>query len=317
MVQRLTPSRNPDLLIGPEHSSDAGVFRLRPDLAIVQSADYFGPLVDDPFTFGQIAAANALSDVYAMGGSPVTALNIVCFPDNELELDVLHEMLRGTSERVSAAGAVIVGGHCVRDKEIKLGLSVTGIVHPERMLTNRAARVGDVLILTKPLGTGFITTANRAGRCPPDVFHVACASMITLNDTASRAAVEAGASAVTDVTGFGLVGHAHELAEASGVTLHIHADAIPGLPGVEPLANNMNRTRANPTNEQFTAPTSRIAASVTDVQRALLYDPQTSGGLLMAVPADGAASVMAEVGPSASVIGEVAAAHDGLTIFVQ
>ncbi|NOG53424.1 MAG: selenide, water dikinase SelD [Planctomycetes bacterium] len=316
-MQHLAPAAHPDLLIGPEHSSDAGVFRLRPDLAIVQSADYFCPLVDDPFVFGQIAAANALSDVYAMGGTPVTALNLVCFPDNEIDLEVLHEMLRGTSERVNAAGAVIVGGHCVRDTEIKLGLSVTGTVHPDRMLTNRTARPGDVLILSKPLGTGFITTANRAGRCPPDVFEAACASMTTLNDTASRAAVAAGASAVTDITGFGLAGHAHELAEASNVTLHLNADAVPGLPGVEPLATEQNRTRANPTNEQFTAPTAQVAPSVSDSVRALLYDPQTSGGLLMAVHPDQVDTVTDRIGSVAAIIGEVARPHDGLTLLVE
>ena len=205
-MQGLPSFSDPNLLVGAEHFSDAGVYRLADGMAIVQSLDFFPPLVNDPFVFGQIAAANSLSDVYAMGGRPITAMNIVGFPDDKLGFDVLQEILRGGAERVLAAGAVLLGGHSVRDAEIKYGLSVTGIVDPDHMITNEAAAPGDVLVLTKPLGTGFVTTALRAGKCPDDVLAAACASMMRLNDTAAEAALSVGAKAATDITGFGLAG---------------------------------------------------------------------------------------------------------------
>lgn len=285
MVQQLTPSSDPDLLIGPEHFSDAGVYQLAPGLAIVQTVDFFPPLVDDPYTFGRIAAANALSDCYAMGAKPRTALNIVGFPDKELPLSILSEILRGGAERIAAAGAVILGGHSVRDVEIKYGLCVTGTVDPAKMMTNAAAKPGDVLVLTKALGTGFITTANRAEKCPPEVMEAACESMTMLNDKASAAAVELGARAATDITGFGLAGHAREMADASNVTIRIDLDKLPLLAGALELSREGFLTGANKSTERYIGERIRFEQeSRSDSDRAkFLFDPQTSGGLLVAI----------------------------------
>lgn len=286
VVRNLPKFEDPDLLVGAEHFSDAGVYRLTPSLAIVQSVDFFPPLVDDPYVFGQIAAANSLSDIYATGARPRTALNIVCFPDDKLELDILHEILRGGSERVKAAGAVIVGGHSVRDQEIKYGLAATGTVHPEEIFTNDRARPGDVLFLTKPIGTGFVTTAYKKNRCPDETFFAACDSMIELNAAGARVARLARASAVTDVTGFGLGGHATEMAMASGVTVKIVASRVPLIPGVEELARQGFKNRAVKSNYEWGARYARIESHVPQHLIDLIYDPQTSGGLLLSIPED-------------------------------
>jgi selenide,water dikinase len=285
-VRDLPRFEDPNLLVGVEDASDAGVYRLRDDLLIVQSVDFFPPLVDDPFVYGQIAAANSLSDVFAAGARPTTAMNIVGFPDKELDLSVLSQILAGGAERVRQAGAVVVGGHSVRDSEIKYGLSVTGVVQPERLLTNRAARPGAALVLTKPLGTGFITTAFKAGRCPEDVLQAAVASMIQLNDGGRDAAHAVGAQAATDITGFGLAGHAIELADASQVTVVLEVGRLPLLPGVEDLARQGNRTRASRTNREFAAARMRVEGTPEELRFELLFDAQTSGGLLLCVPAD-------------------------------
>ncbi len=299
---------DPNLLVGTEHFADAAVYRLvpahahgrapgaagAPGLAIVQTIDFFPPIVDDPFVFGQIAAANALSDVYAMGGRPITALNVVAFPDNELDLSVLTEILRGGAERVAAAGAVVAGGHSLRDKGIIYGLSVTGVVDPAQMMTNAAARPGDALVLTKPLGTGFVTTALRARQCPDVMLAAAIASMTQLNDAAAAAAVAAGARAATDVTGYGLAGHALHLAEASGVTLVIDVPALPRLAGVADLVRATHFSRANKTNREYVKEHLRIEGRGADPAAIeFLYDPQTSGGLLIAVAAARAADLVA------------------------
>ncbi len=283
VVQGLPTFDDPNLLVGAEHFSDAGVYRLADGLAIVQSLDFFPPLVDDPFVFGQIAAANSMSDVYAMGGRPVTALNIVAFPDDKAEMSILQQILAGGAERVMLAGAVIVGGHSVRDTEIKYGMCVTGVIDPAKLMSNDKARPGDTLVLTKPLGTGFITTALRAGHCPDDVLAAACASMIELNKTGSEVAVSLGASAATDITGFGLAGHALEMAQASDVTIEFHVDKLPLLLGSEALAKKGNRTRANPTNRAHAEPSVSYRDSEHDERVEFLYDPQTSGGLLIAI----------------------------------
>jgi selenide,water dikinase len=306
VVQTLPESRDPNLLVGAEHFSDAGVYRLADGLAVVQSLDFFAPLVDDPFAYGQIAAANSMSDVYAMGGRPVTAMNIVGFPDKDLDLDVLGEILNGGAERVHAAGAVVVGGHSVRDEEIMYGLSVTGVVDPAKLMTNQGAQPGDVLVLTKGLGTGFITTALRSGKCPDDVRDAAIASMIELNRDAAEAAVAANARAATDITGFGLAGHALEMAKASDVTLVIERARLPLLPGAADLAAKGNRTRANATNREHVADSMRHDAPADEVLDEFLVDPQTSGGLLVAVREDAAASL----GESASVVGSVRERED-------
>jgi len=282
-VRDLPKFEHPDLIVGVDHFSDAGVYRLGERLAIVQTLDFFPPLVDDPYLFGQIAAANSLSDLYALGAEPRTAMNIVCFPDNELELSVLERILAGGAERVQAAGAVVLGGHSIRDAEIKYGLAVTGVVDPQRLITSQGARPGDAVLLTKPLGTGFVTTANKAGRCPPEVYQAACRSMAALNAAASRAAVAAGASAMTDITGFGLLGHAIELAAASGVTIELELARLPILPGAVELADRKNWTRAMGTNRQYAEGRVELAGGLDEQLLPFLYDPQTSGGLLVCI----------------------------------
>lgn len=311
--------RDPNLLIGADSFSDAGVYRLRDDLLLVQTVDFFPPLVDDPFVFGQIAAANALSDVFAMGARPVTALNIVGFPDKELDLSVLEQILSGGAERVLAAGCVIVGGHSVRDAEVKYGLSVTGVVDPAHLLTNAAAQPGDRLVLTKPLGTGFITTAAKGGACPPDVLDGAIAGMVQLNQTGRDAAHAVAARAATDITGFGLAGHAGEIARASGVTICLDVGRIPGLPGAVELSQQGFMTRASTSNREFLETDMRIAPGVDAAQLELAFDPQTSGGLLIAVAASQADELVrrAEQGGArgAAVIGEVVARQDVSLVF--
>ena len=283
VVQGLPKFDDPNLIVGVEGFSDAGVYRLRDDLLIVQSLDFFPPLVDDPFTFGQIAAANSLSDIYAMGARPTTVLNIVGFPDDKLELEVLGEILRGGADRVQLAGAVIVGGHSVRDTEIKYGLSATGVVEPDKLLTNQGAKPGDVLVLTKPLGTGFVTTAFKAGHCSDDVLNAAVENMTQLNAAGSEAAAAVGAHASTDITGFGLAGHANELAQASDVTVVLEIDRLPLLPGAEDLARQGNKTRASATNRSFAESTMRIEGEPESLRLEFAFDAQTSGGLLISV----------------------------------
>ncbi len=233
MLAYLPRPRDADVLVGTETHDDAGVYRLTDDIALVQTIDFFPPVVDDPYIYGQIAAANALSDVYAMGGEPKTVLNLVAYPDDELgESDWLRLILQGGGERCAEAGASIIGGHSIRDREIKFGLSVTGLVHPQKIWTNAAAMPGDLLVLTKPLGTGMVTSAAKKDACPPEVLAEACASMIQLNRIGRDALIAVGgAHAVTDVTGFGLAGHAFEMAEGSGVSLSARSQWSADLSG--------------------------------------------------------------------------------------
>ncbi len=309
MVRGLPLFDDPNLLIGPEHFSDAGVYRVSDDLAIVQTVDFFPPLVDDPFVFGQIAAANSISDVYATGGQPRTALNIVGFPDKDAPLEILNQILAGGADKVREAGAVIVGGHSVRDAEIKYGLAVTGFVDPRKMMTNRAARPGDVLVLTKALGTSFVVTAHRAGTCPPAILAFAVDSMVKLNKSAAEAAMLLGARAATDVTGFGLAGHALELAEASGATVVLELAKVPLLVGAEALARAGNQSRANKSNRDFTAPRTRVESDADELKLEFCFDPQTSGGLLIAIASDRADELVARCraggAPQADVVGFV------------
>jgi selenide,water dikinase len=278
---------DPNFLVGTETADDAGVYRLADGLALVQTLDFFPPLVDDPFTFGQIAAANSLSDVYAMNARPLTVLNIAAFPDNELPLTVLGEILRGAADRVALAGAVTLGGHTVRDGEIKFGLSVTGLADPAEILTNANARPGDALVLTKPLGTGFVTTAAKKEECPHEVLARAVAGMIELN-VIGRDALRAagGAHALTDVTGFGLAGHACEMAEGSRVTIVLDTAALPIIAGAEPLAIPRYYNRASQTNRAFLEGRLQIEATADPVRVEFAFDAQTSGGLLIAVDPD-------------------------------
>ncbi|QDV91147.1 Selenide, water dikinase [Phycisphaerae bacterium RAS2] len=294
MLRELPATSHPDLLIGPEHFSDAGVFRLRADLAIVQTTDFFPPLVDDPFTFGQIAAANSLSDCYAMGATPITCLNIVGFPDKDLPLEILDAILAGGASKVAEAGAVILGGHSVRDAEIKYGLAVTGTVHPDRVLSNRGAQPGDVLILTKPIGSGILASAAKNEKISQDEFSEAITVMTELNAAAARVAVRVGAHAVTDITGFGLIGHAFEMAEASGVTVDLFASRVPLMKRARELAEAGTVTRAwKQTLESLGAAYTNEGADA--VLEKVVADAQTSGGLLLAVAAQDAERVLAEL----------------------
>jgi len=304
---------DPRLVVGRETFDDAGVFVLSDTLALVQTVDFFAPIVDDPYTFGQIAAANALSDVYAMGGEPLTALNIVGFPSGKLPVTVLTEILRGGQDKVHEAGAVIAGGHTIIDEELKYGLSVTGRADPRRLLTNAGARVGDKLLLTKPLGTGILATAAKQDRLTGEQSDRLLASMLALNATAGRAALALGACCATDVTGFGLLGHANHIARASGVTLRIEASRVPTLPGTREAWQNGIRTGGAERNEEYLRPLVDFH-STSAIDRAVLIDPQTSGGLLVAISPDRVPEYLSLV-PSAVEIGEVISQLDrGLVV---
>ncbi|MGI8506949.1 MAG: selenide, water dikinase SelD [Solirubrobacteraceae bacterium] len=275
---------DPNVLVGFETADDAGVYKLRDDLAIVQTVDFFTPIVDDPLQFGRIAACNALSDVYAMGAVPLCALNLVAFSIEQLGADVLAEILRGGAQIASQAGVAIVGGHSIDDAEPKYGMAVTGVVHPDELLTNAGARPGDALILTKPLGAGAVTTAHKRGLEAP--LAQAIEVMSTLNRDTSVAAREAGAQAMTDVTGFGLLGHLHELALASGLAAELRADHVPAIAGVaELLARSDERAVAGGTrrNRVHAEGFSTFADGVPAQRRWLVCDAMTSGGLLVAV----------------------------------
>ncbi|MGN6188057.1 MAG: selenide, water dikinase SelD [Conexibacter sp.] len=294
LVRELPLVRDERLLVGAATSDDAAVVRVRDDLALVQTIDFFTPLVDDPYDFGRIAAANALSDVYAMGGTPLSALNVVAFPLERLGGEVLAQILRGGLDVVSSAGALIVGGHSIDDAEPKYGLAVTGVVNPARMLTNAGGRVGDALVLTKPLGVGAVVSARKRGLGDDALLTRAVETMTTLNDIASAAALEAGASAATDVTGFGLLGHLHHLCRESGVAAEVEAGAVPALEGVEALLSGeqpAGRSGGSRRNAEWAEGYASYKASVPPWRRRLLADATTSGGLLAAVPADAAARV--------------------------
>jgi selenide,water dikinase len=299
----LPRATDPRILVGRETFDDAGIFLLSDDLALVQTVDFFAPIVDDPYDFGQIAAANALSDVYAMGGTPLTALSIVGFPTDQLPLEVLTTILRGAQDKVHEAGASIIGGHTIIDEELKYGLAVTGRVSPARMLTNDSARPGDALVLTKPLGTGILTTAVKSGKLAPNDIAPAIASMRALNRDAAGAAIEAGIRCATDVTGFGVLGHASHIARASGVTLAVRISALPVLPGTREAIAYGRGTGGADRNAAWLE-TLVDWGPASDADRGLLVDPQTSGGLLLAVPPGALAGYLSRVS-GATVIGDV------------
>lgn len=294
----------PDLLVGLGEPDDAAVYRLAPDLAIIQTTDFFPPVVDDGYSFGAIAAANAMSDVYAMGGQVLFALNIAAFPE-DLDVEIFSDILRGSADKVAEAGGAIAGGHTVRDREPKYGLAVTGVVHPDRILTKGGAKVGDALFLTKPLGVGVITTALK--REQADAAHVQAAveSMMKLNRDASHAALAAGARAATDITGYGLIGHAIEMADQSGVCFQFHFADIPLLPGAQAYADAWVFPGGAESNEKFYRPHAHFTAELTLAQQWLLFDPETSGGLLVPVPPQGVQTFTTMMGQGAWRIGEV------------
>ena len=292
LLSSLPQPPDPNVLVGYGTSDDAGVYRVRDDLAIVQTVDFFTPIVDDPFDFGRIAATNALSDVYAMGGTPLTALNLVAFSLEELGQEVLLEILRGAAAVAADAGVAIVGGHSIEDEEPKFGMAVTGIVHPDEVITNSGGHQGDALVLTKPLGSGAITTAHKRGLAPP--LDEAVRTMTTLNRDAAAAARGAGVHAMTDVTGFGLLGHLHELAQASGLAAVLDAVEVPAIPpALELLADPERSAVAGGTrrNRAYAEEFTSFADSVEEARRWLVCDAMTSGGLLVATAPDRAGSV--------------------------
>ena len=316
MLRYLPPVLDPAVLVGAETTDDAAVYRLSDDLALVATLDFITPVVDDPYVFGQIAAANALSDVYAMGARPIFALNVVNFPRETLPLEQLGLIVKGGADKAAEAGIAILGGHSVDDPEPKYGLVALGVVHPDRVITNRAARVGDALVLTKPLGIGIITTALKRDAAPPAAIESAVSSMAALNRSASEAMVRVGVSAATDVTGFGLLGHLAELSRASGVGARIEAASVPVIPDARPLARAGFIPGGSRRNLEAVADFVSWNEALDEPARLTLADAQTSGGLLISVPRDRLATLidaLREADTSAAVIGEVVAGV-GITV---
>ncbi|GAB6933923.1 selenide, water dikinase SelD [Calditerricola satsumensis] len=315
MLRHLPRSEgDPRLLVGFETSDDAGVFRLTDDMALVQTVDYFTPIVDDPYWFGAIAAANALSDVYAMGGKPLTALNIVGFPIKKLDPAILADILRGAAEKVREAGATLVGGHSIDDQEPKFGLAVTGVVHPDKVWRNCGACPGDKLILTKPIGVGVLTTAIKRDRLDEEGTRRVTEVMATLNKAAAEVLASFSVHACTDVTGFGLLGHAYEMAAGSGVGLRIEAERVPILPGARELAAEGIVPGGSRANAQWLADKVDFADGVDEATRLVLCDAVTSGGLLVALPAaeaDAALEALRKGGVEAALVGEAVAEQPG------
>lgn len=298
-----------------ERAEDAGVYKLSEELAIVQTLDFFTPVVNDPYIFGQVTAANALSDVYAMGGKPLTAMNIVCFPVKTMDMSILKEILAGGLDKLREAGVTLVGGHSVEDQELKYGLSITGIIHPAKVILNTGARAGDKLLLTKPLGTGIINTALKGGLADEGAVSRAIECMVTLNRKASELMMEVDVHACTDVTGFGLLGHACEMIEGTDIGMVIHSATVPLLPETEGYARMGLIPAGTIRNRDFRLPMIELATEISDEKLLILFDAQTSGGLLISVPgqeADMLLQRMHEEGiEEATLIGEVTAESKG------
>jgi selenide,water dikinase len=298
----------PDLLVGLGRADDAAVYRLNDTQALVATVDFFTPIVDDPYTYGAIAAANSLSDVYAMGGRPLFALNIAAFPP-DLPAEVISDVLRGGAEKATEAGAAIAGGHTVQDKEPKYGLVVLGLVDPRRILTKGGAQPGDRLVLTKALGTGVITTAFKRDLTNDEQLAAATTSMLQLNRAASEAAIAAGVQAATDITGFGLLGHASEMLEAPGVGLRFYFDQLPWLPGAQAFGDAWIYPGGAHNNQGFFSPRVRFDPQIDEARQTLCFAPETSGGLLLAVAPQNVDVVLARL-PRAWLIGEAVAADE-------
>lgn len=313
-----SPETNPNLLVGLDTSDDAGVYRLTDDIALIQTVDYFTPIVDDPYMFGQIAAANALSDVYAMGGQPLTVLNIVGFPINKLDKSILAEILRGAADKTHEAGAVIVGGHSIDDPEPKFGMAVTGTAHPDRILTNAGARPGDVLVLTKPIGTGILSKAIKEDVLDQETTQIATEMMAQLNKKAAEAMKDLEVHGCTDVTGFGLLGHAAEMAEGSQVGLEIDSDRVPVLPRTQEMADQGIVPAGSKSNHLWLADRVQYPDSMKLESRWILSDAVTSGGLLVSIAEKDASTYVERLHDSgvdkAVIIGKVVAEHPGKII---
>ncbi len=281
MLRHIPISTDPNLLVGLETRDDAGVYRLSPDMALVQTVDFFTPIVDDPYSYGQIAAANALSDVYAMGGKPLTVLNIACFDPKIAPPEVWAKVLRGAYEKTVESGAAVVGGHSVEDDEPKFGMAVTGLVDPNKMFANTAARPGDRIYLSKPLGTGILTTAAKWDQSTSEELATGIATMSTLNREAAELGLAHAVRCATDITGFGLAGHLYNVARASEVSITIDSSALPLLPGIQRLAEAGNTTGGAKNNEAFIGDGLTFGRSVPAWLRDVILDPQTSGGLAL------------------------------------
>lgn len=316
-LAHLPAQHNPNVLVDTSTADDAGVYKISDDIALVQTVDFFTPIVDDPYTFGRIAAANSLSDVYAMGGRPLTALNIACYPD-KLDPEGLGLILSGGQERATAAGVAVVGGHTVVDKELKYGMSVTGVVHPDKIVTNAAAQPGDQLVLTKPVGTGILATALKRGKGDEALLERMAETMWTLNDVAGQAMVEHGAHAATDVTGCGLIGHTWEMAKGSQVHIRLHASRVPVFEEALVFAKRGYLTQGDVSNREYTRGAVQLDAGLATEMIQVLFDPQTSGGLLIALPAAQASALVdtlhARGVGSAVIIGEVEAGAGHITV---
>jgi selenide,water dikinase len=309
---------HPNLLVGIEHPDDAGVYKVSDDLALVQTVDFFTPIVDDPYAFGQIAAANALSDVYAMGGTPITAMNLVAFPIQSMEIEILREILRGGLDTMREAEVILVGGHSIEDQELKYGLAVTGLVHPDAVLTNTGAQVGDRIILTKPLGTGIINTAQKGGMASPESVQGAVEVMTALNRKAAEVMKGFQVHACTDVTGFGLLGHLSEMLSDDAIGIRVFVDAVPILPGTEEYAGMGLVPGGAHRNREFYTPKVENGEDLSPVLLDVLYDPQTSGGLLIAIPEADAEVILRRLQEQgvkdARIIAEVVATPQGRLI---
>ncbi len=306
---------DPNVLVSADTCDDAGVYRLTDDMALVQSVDVFTPNVDDPYVFGQIAAANSLSDIYAMGGKPLTALSIVGFPIETMSHKIMNRMLRGGIDKMKEAGVEVIGGHSIKDIEIKFGFAVTGLVNPQKIITNDKAAPGDALVLTKPLGTGVISFAGQLGRAPEEAMAVIGRSMAALNKVASEAMVESGVTTATDVTGFGLMGHLSEMVAQSRVTAEIYADRVPFFDGVLECVREELISGAIERNREYAAQYVEVEEGVSEEVEIALYDPQTSGGLLIALPGSQGEEFVATLKnrgvTSAAVIGKIVDRSEG------
>lgn len=304
VLSKLPAQSSENVIVGFETSDDAGVFRLTETTALVQTVDFFTPVADDPETYGRVAAVNSLNDVYAMGGTPISALSIVCYPQKG-DWDILGRILLGGQRAMNDENVVVIGGHSVDDAEMKFGYAVTGTIHPDKVIRNSGARPGDVLVLTKAIGTGAINTAVKRGVARESTVNAAIEAMTTSAAAASKAMINAGANGCTDVTGFGLLGHAYELAKASGVTLRIKSEAVPLLPDVLQLIEQGMLTRGDRNNRIYVGETVNIDPNVSSLMQSALFDPQTAGGLLISTPPHSADAILKEV-PGSCIIGAVA-----------
>ncbi|MBA3710988.1 MAG: selenide, water dikinase SelD [Pyrinomonadaceae bacterium] len=308
MLGGLHIPHHPNVIVGIETADDAGVYRLSDDLALVQTVDFFTPIVDDPFDYGRIAALNSINDVWAMGGTPITALAVTCFPKRGLDFSILGEIMRGGLSVLTEHGVALIGGHSVDDPQIMFGYAVTGTINPRQVITNRGARVGDQLILTKPIGTGVISTGIKFDKAMPDVIEASRATMLLAGRDAALAMTEAGANAATDVTGFALLGHAWEMARASNVTLKVEASRVPLISGAMELAASGMLTSGDKTNRRYVGDDVTISDHVNREVVSLMFDPQTAGGLLISIDPLRAASLLArlrETYRDAAIIGRV------------